>query len=532
MPKVPISEQQVELQPARAPGIDLPNAPAAAFGGGVAQAAEKLGNAVTNLGTTVGEHVIQMEHEKRDKETVDAFNDFVRTEQDELLSAETDDDGKPKGLLLRQGDQAAGSTLEYDRNFKIKKESAASRFTWQSQNDKLQEMMDARHNSTRETIIRNEAAQNRESFKTTFEDSSKLAVADAANSRTPDDLNSRIDQALEIQTHGLRVIGAGEATVQLQSQKLVGDMTKSAIVPVLETDPKAAQAILDGVKGKIGAETAAEIQKAIDTKAFENTKIELWNQAKGLRLSDGSFDTAGAQKLVDGSDLPADKKIEAFSFIRTMGAVQDTQVKDQRAAADRNFTNDLIKQHQQGLPFPEALKLAGQNAFDDTDRIKKEQEVVSLYTAKADPFDTWLEKQDQGTKLAWEDVKNRAETKYSASSTTTLPGGEVVKQRDAFMTEMKRAALGKSPDEIRQIMTEKMKNVVITPHWFWNSTGSAWKLDAARRNANADKLSLLKKTYGENLVNRAQSTLTLRGILPTPENIKAAIDAIPKDQPQ
>lgn len=533
-PRVPVYEREVErTTPTRAPATPLPSAPSGAFGGQLADATQNLGNAVQDAGTKMMNHVIELRAQERQKKLLDADTKLQAEMDARLYSADDDDDepGKPRGYLNRTLDNAKGSLDSYRQWGTSKRDEFVASFEPGVEQERAESLFDRRAQDYERRIVEHEAVQMRQSQDASLNANLQVRAAAAANAK-PDEVIDNFMGGADTLRERLQWKGTPDDVITVEVQKYALATAKSALANV-ERDPVGAQQRLNLMRPHLAADDFQALQGVVNSQLFEVKKQAIWQQARGYRLADGTFDTARAEKLVFGLDLTPKERVEAFGFVRSMGAVEDAQLRDQRAAADRAFTNTIIDQQKAGIPFADAYRLAGKSGYDEADALAKQKEVTDLYTNAANPFDKWLQKQDVATKLAWDDVEAYAKANFKSSATVTLPGTEEkVSARDAFMTEMKRAALGKTPDELRRILKEKTADRIQPNGRFFGlfdkNLGEGWQVDAAKRVENSEKLSCLEEVYGAAIVAEARRRLANapRPIPATPDNLKALIDKL------
>jgi hypothetical protein len=524
MPRVPTLNPQVQPRTTVIPESPLsPSPDPNAFGLPQAQARERRGSSFVRMGDVVAQHAIRMQ-ERRDDEQVLLNHAAFQKDLQNLLLDDTEDNGKPKGILARKGYQARGGTIELDDAYENLKEKYLENVGTRAQKVKLLQLMRGSYMADREGVIRHEAEQDRINFTQVLDDDLKTGVDKAALIGDPAALGAAIATAHGVLDAGFKHLGRDPKTTAAAKQNLSGQMVEASVSSVIDRDPAAARAIFETYKDKIPGTTAAKLQSALDGKALNDLQFSTWDQVKKFRLADGYMDKDRALGYVMGLDLPSDKKEKVMGFVQTMSNVANAQLKDERDAKDREFLNQLIKNHGEGVPYETAIRLASDFSFDQKDRFDKELAITELYTSKDNFYDRILEKQSVAQKLAWQQIELLAESKYGTKE-KRIPGyDKPVKLKDAFLLEMKRSVLGKPPEEMMKVAQDKLKDVVINQGWFSDDTETAWKIDQDIRTQNAAKMLQLRQTYGAAAVQQAEAFLHGRGAILSPDNIKAALD--------
>ena len=530
MPRVPVLEERVAIGAPNVPVKQPLRPPAEAFGADVQAANARLGQQIQKTGQVAFDHVLEFQQRADEQAAIELQNKFQIDLQGQLTSTENDKDGTPKGFLSRKMNQAAGSTIQFDEAARAVKKQYLEAAPGPTQRARLNQFFSAHLTNAREQVIRHEAAQGRAAFDSSFKASQDLAIGAAAGLADAESVGRAITAAQQSAGPAYRHHGLGEAEISAANQELAGKITESALTALIERDPKAAQDVLNGNKASLSPLVAVKMQTVIEGKMIHDQQAAAWDAVSGFRLSTGEMDIAKVHKYVDGLEVPEERKAKIFSFVHSMSNVANAELKSQRESAEREFTNNLVTQHSKGLPYQDALAQAARFGYDATDIANKQNTVTELYTGKVNSFDTWINKQPEATQGAWSYAEETIKGKYGTTQKRVPGYANPVKLADAAITELKQDALGKTPEQIRELVNKKLEKVVIKPGWLWDTKGEGWKVDAGLRQGLAEATSLLEKDYGAARVGQARTYLMRNSIPITPLNLKKILDQLGADQ--
>jgi hypothetical protein len=527
MPKVPVYQPQVQtrtetaIQPVEAAPVE------AAFGANVQAATERLGEQVQKTGSVLGNRVIEMQQREDDKALLQTQAAFQADLQNTLNNPETDENGRPKGYLQRNLASAQGSTIEFDQLAPQLKQKYMQMAKGPAMQLELDKALSTHLMTARDQVSKNEGNQLDADFKQTAAATLDAIPGQAARLEDPVHVADFIKVGQSNADIIYKRLGYSPQQIEFAKEKLAGEALKAAVAGNLETSPVKARAILEANKGLIPNNIdniQTTLDKQIDGKIIHDQELAVWDQVKGRRLSNGMIDIEAGQKYVNALTVSAERKQQLMTSVRSMASVADTEMKQKIEANDRDFTNSLISAQSKGLPYQDALILAAKHGRDATDIAQKQKDVTDLYTEKTNAFDTWIKKQPEATQAAWAYTEETVKGKYG-NSVSDVPGyPNKVNLAAAALTELKQDSLGKSPDQIRSIVNEKMKNVVVKPGWLWDTKDTGWKADAGLRQGLSVATSQLEKDYGADRVSQARLYLTRHQVPITPRNVKAVLD--------
>lgn len=551
--KVPTYEPQVgirTLNTAEAPAAQRP--PAAAFGGDVAEADQRVGQAVAGLGEKLAQRVVERQQRDQEQEVLAADTEFRKALQGVLSSPEVGADKRPKGLLNRNLGQAKGGTVEFDSSYAELRRSFLESVPTPQQRAALAARMDSHYVSSRDLVVRHESRQGEEDFKSSLDLNLKQRVSDAAAATDPAGLNQAIDEAVRVQAEGGQRLG-----VKTDGRQLAGDMAKTSISAVLDQDPKRAADLLASVREKLPPDVAASLEQAIDGKKLADERLALWDnlsreRAQFMTLPDGGWDLTAMRGAVLALDVPAEKKEKMWDYVKSRA--NEDQVIRARAdqANDREFFNAAIQAKERGLSFDQALKLSsGFGARDNYDIAQRQEVVKKLWAGPSvtDPqtyvaiwervqaggsskreidaafnagaltpsdyrglreqfFKAQVEGDNPAAKLAWDRVKNLAEEKFGSDK----------KSRDGFLYVMQAERTGKKPEELLEIAQQRLSK----------DPGIGWK--GVLQRMDEQSIQRYRQDLGGQLAEprlNAIQSLAAHGKAVTPESIDTVLKKYP-----
>lgn len=518
--RVPVYEEQVAVRPA---SIQTPRlaAPApAAFGESTERAGEQIGQAVQSLGGALAKTFIARQQMDEEQQVLSADTDFRLSLQKSLYDQDQDESGRPKGVLNRSLGQARGSTVDLDSAYVTMRRSYLENLPTERQRIALAARMDSHFTSTRESVIRHEAAQDREAFKSSVEANLKQRVADASGISEPELLVRSIEDTGRVQGDALAKLGAGEDQVKLARQSSASDIAKASITSVLERDPQRAKELLAAARPSLSPAAADDLQKAVDGKLFSDKQVGIWGSLSAgnkLKLSDGNWNLGALEEAVMSGpltkDLTADKREKVWDYVRSKANEDLVARARSEASNDRSFANAVLQAKSKGASLDEALKITGGFSIDEYDQAQKVTVVKKLYAPSeaSDPstyMSLWERVQvgsvgkreiDSALNLGmintgdWrrlrEDLFNgitlgrSPEVKQTWERVGLLADqqfGRNKKKKDGFLYEMQESARGKSAPEIWKLANDKLKDVPRD----YAIDKPRWQEDLARRDAD------------------------------------------------
>jgi hypothetical protein len=327
MPKVPVLSPEIRPQvtPEVSPAPMRPPPPGA-FGGDVAQAAQRQGDAVQQTGDVIWQRM--MEHQEREnaQQNMDVQTQFQKDVQNTLINPELDDNNMPKGLLNRSLNQAKGATVAFDQQAVQLKQKYMGMVASPVQKQQMNTILSTHLTAARESVVSHEAQQTQKAFDDSFQANMKQTVGSAANIADPAMLGKYIDAAESAAEPGWKHAGLGGVDVDHAKKGYAAEIVKSALTPLLDRDPKAAQSVLDANKDRLTPLDVAQIQNQIDLKHAEALGASFWAEAKTHHTATGEVDLAFAEHLVESSKLPQEIKDKALSYVHSRATFANAEL--------------------------------------------------------------------------------------------------------------------------------------------------------------------------------------------------------------
>jgi hypothetical protein len=529
MPKVPTLNSDIPSRatPAFQPEQPL-RPPAGAFGGDSGQAQQNLGQSMQRTGDVVMDQIIkhqEREDEQRDLELQDHAQQQI---QSMLVNQEVDENGVPKGYLSRQLNHAKGATLDFDSQAEEIKKSYLDAVTGQNQKKRMALIIGNHLTNAREQVIRHEAQESEKAFQNALESNLKTTISNAAGLVDGESVQRAIESLKAQSSEGYRHLGIDPAgpVAAGKNMDLSAKLVESAITPLLENDPKAAQKVLDANKDQITPLDAVKIQATIDGKIIHDQQASAWDAVKGNRLADGNINMAFAEKYVTSLKLPQDRKDQILSYVHTRASIANSELKQQQEATKRSYTDQLVSDYTK-VPIEVAFARAAKTGLPPTMIAELQNEATSLYQNPSLRFETWLSKQPEATVGAVEASRQAIEGAYPTTKMGVVSDSKV-NLRKAAMTELEQQWIGKSPSQIRQITADSLKSVETGQRWYWfNPTETSWRLSAENRASEDLRVGQLEKQFPEAFA-KAKAKVVKDGAPLVYDNLKAVMDKMTK----
>lgn len=290
--RVPQAEQSVGIDAINAPEIKAPSAVPGAFGEDVAVAVQNAGKAGLQAGTALANHIATENYWRAQATIADSSLKIKNQFQDMATSTEpmttfkpgnapsntgpytppsTSQDallGQPKGYLNRMGFNAGGSTADFIAKTQPIKEQFLAPYR---KDPRLLAEATSRFNTVYESyynqVSGHEAVQYRQGMNNTFNAQTNSTIQSTAVATGPDSLLAGIEQVKAATAQQYKYKGADDASIELATQKNIGDAVSKAVVSKLQStgDLGQAQAMLDVVKDQLPADRYEKISSMLAT---------------------------------------------------------------------------------------------------------------------------------------------------------------------------------------------------------------------------------------------------------------------------
>lgn len=281
------------------------------------------------------------------------------------------------------------------------------------------------------------------------------------------------------------------------SKTFIG-MTQSMVA---NKDFKTARGFLKANQDKISPPSSRiTLENEIKQGEIYSIVQQVSEEADSMRLSNGDIDKTRLNDAVKGMKLPPDQEYAVMTHVDRLAAVDHAERIQRDAANQTEFVNKLIEAQSQGVPYDQALKLASQYGKDAMTVAQFQADVAKVYASPQDKFSSWITRQPQATQTAWAQAESMVAKKYPTNLTWDIGGNRVSAQKEA-LAELKTAVLGKNSDQIRDIATEKLKDVP-NPNAFtlfgvglWNRTKPSLYMDAEKEQMIGEAYAKIEKDF-------------------------------------
>lgn len=520
MPRVPTYERQVRSQPL--PGARLSSgAPIEAFGGGQANALPALGEFAKGV-----QGIIQEEFQKANRVQLTAY-------QAELAAWETESLYGQNGVFSRRGDKAFSAPEDTREAFDKFHDGLEEKYATNA--DLRRAISEAK--LTRWADIERGVQKHVAVERKRYDDESHEAfLINERNAAIASDDLLRIGQSIARSHDQIEAHGAGRPREAIEAEKLeASSKIHLGYVKRLLDDDKAPLAqtyFKDNAHGITEADRDV-IQDHIENGMALHLGNQAWQALSKYRLADGMPDESRMRKeLYADESLSEKQKKQTWDFVKARAGEARVDRLQAIEANDRAFMNEIITARKQGVPLPEALKLAQKRGFDPYDRLTKENAAKKMYSTavQSNPAiwltayervesgaatieelntlhdknelstDDWMKLRksliDQKLRGGSPEVKQTreriailAEEKYGANK----------KKRDAFLYEVDQAARGKSAEEMFKIANDKLK-ADASSGILWSNP--QWQTDLRKRDAEMLALGKAYEDLGKDVVTQ------------------------------
>ncbi len=538
-------------------GVPTPHVEAeapSASGAGVWQAAEGIGKGIEQIGTDVARYTVYQQRIQARQDAYDRATSYAQG-LDQTLNGEG-------GLLTKQRGDAVGilhgrDDVSMDKNGNpVLQDGSLDPNSYIAQEAKLREkaldglsgqeklsvsrLIDTHATAGFNAVLKHEATQT----KLAQVDSINAHIGALANSFAVDPSSPNamkaMQQAQQERMELSKFHGEDPDVQQARGQSVADQFATAMVNANIENKPDVARDTLEKMKDQMSADKYGELKSKVDGKWIDMKKSAVAQQTLQNPKNfnpDGTVNYGAVDEQAKqlAATLPAGEQEHILDEVHKQAERQNAAVKQNQEQSDTKFSNDVLNAQRQGVPPEDAFaKLIKNGSFaSDTDRQKKTAIFQSVYTKAPDAMakveDAILKQPDQ--KLTWDWVNKIAATKFGNNS-EVLPGDEAAgiktPLREAFVSEMKRQYLGKSPAEVRAGVMDAVKDVTVKPGWLWDTKKPLWQVTRDQYNLDLDKRAALSKKYGELMTSTADAYLKNTGQADTPEAIRAKIEEAKK----
>ena len=508
--RVPIMSP--EITPQATPSMPTPEImrpPPEAFGGASAEARQKLGDQEQQTGDVVFQRMMEHRDREMNQQNLDIMTQTQTHIMDILKNPELDDNQMPKGFLNRQMNLAKGATADYDQKFTALKQGVLSDGSLSPiQKMDLNRMITASGIAGREAVVSHEAEETQKAHAASLQSGIQSTVAMASNITDAKVLGRLADESTKPGSpidKGWDNAGTDPKLKPAMKAGFTDELIKSALVPLNENNPDAAQKLFDGVKDRLTNQAANELQNTITGKKMDQTALQAWSWAdqNARRGPDGTIDRAVLDEHIRSMNLPPNIEMHVMTMADRRSSVDGSEIMKNKAENEKDFMNKLTVGVSSGkLQYPDAIRLAYSTGGSPVEIAAREKTVTQAFTHNEMAFPMWLSKQNDEVRGAVESSKQQIEAAYPSKLQSIMKQGAT--------TELERQWLGKSAAQIRQTTSDMLKTVVTqkNPWYMPDKKDTAWKVSAGER-AQFDA---------------ARDRVTQDGQAPTEANIRAAME--------
>lgn len=392
--KVSTYEQQVTRQPV-SPNLNPdPNA----FGANVAQATQQLGNITQNVGQLIDKRRLEQQQEKDFMQVLEFHTQMLKDMDDLSYNPELDENGKPKGLMKREGKNADGATVDFDKRAEEIRLKYAGMLKGENQQIQFAKLFKGTYDSTRSQVIKFEAAQNRAVKIQTINDTVIQLVNDAAkNPLALMDTADKINAIIKVSY--TQIAGSSEESIRVDQQKYVGQATVGAVQNLLDKgNYKDARILADKVKDKVDGVTWEKIDTAINTGVWNNEK----DATSTVLVSKYGEDISKGDKEIKAMGLTAEKQNELLETYHNH-VIQFRQEKSAAQEAQMDWHYTKIEKAGNGLAAMKYIDGLSQRTPDELQmKVNLKTMAKQLYpelsadgsSVKTDPNSYWQLRED------------------------------------------------------------------------------------------------------------------------------------------
>lgn len=363
MPAVPQYNPQVSMDVPNMSTPALQPIPEAAFGENKAAALSQAGESLERVSNALLSHQVYREHIQQRADVAEQYSQYSQDMNNFLYNpTETQVDGPSNnpnnptqkittttGLMQRQGIAAQNNTEAY-RTFQTAQaqkylDNAGSPF----QREMLQRLIDNHDDSTFRNVAKYESQQVQKHIQGTADDAYGNVMDQAYKAQSADDVVKGVESSLP--TVGPLYADTKGLTLNAVRQSAYNQAAENAVNGNIETNPMQAQKIVSDLaaKGLIDNATQVKLNKQLDGKLLADHADAVWKtDAPQFRRADGSYDTEGFQKLVDGMDIPQAQKNVIFDKVKANMSASEANQKQAQANDTYTAWNQAAAMKQQG----------------------------------------------------------------------------------------------------------------------------------------------------------------------------------------
>jgi hypothetical protein len=404
------------------------------------------------------------------------------------------------GIVAARGKDALPATIKHQNDFRKDMNDISEGLTNDIQKGAFKRVaydMDTRLNTF--------GMQHADNEMTKFTNQSHISylnnlITQGTKQWNPDDLSKIMRNGLDAIDGNVQYNGQDAQTAQLKKQEFMDAISTKAVTEGMLNDPvhgvDAAKKFMEGQGKELSEDVKQKIETKIQEQVVSNTAVKVWGKAQYSRNADGTVNLADALKIANSvKGLDDDEKASVAKFVTANVEATNKAIKEDHSASERGFYDKLLAGQSKRQPLEYGIKLATQAGWDEKSRSEFQETAMKLYTGKVDNFHTWAPKQDEATQAALRIAESQIKAKV----------GRDKDMLNGLMTEFRQRALGKKPEQIRQIPTDMFKGVEIPGKWWGTNTVPTWQLSVKGQAQYAEDKAKLDNYFGADNVEAARA---------------------------
>ena len=527
MPIVPINQTRVQTKTANVEALKLGTASKEAMGNDIASAQDKLFQSVASKTDAVANYYVEEQNKESEKKALKAATDASDELQRNLYDQSLDEEGKPKGIMLRRLGQVGDATIDYDKVVEEINNKYSSSLS-DREKEKFSISFGTQGRAFRDNIAKHEVSQKRADFDNVFETQKKNQINNASTAINDDALSELIGSTQLTVESALKTKGLDSESIALQKSEVVNQMIQANVLNKYEVDPDGAKITLESFKDSVTPEFYQKLDKVVEGKRFDTLRSTMWDSSfKNMKLSDGNINLARVEKSIKESKFTPDQQAKLYDFAQAK-AGELRQQKTQLAAAENDsFYNDFAKTKARNVPLEEALKVAGKHGGDAWDVSQREDFIKKAYSTpvKTDPevyLATWEKVQDgvitkeelrdtwKNNNISNDDFEALSKDLFKRQSTgegdkgmdrIKLLAAEKFNQydkleKDQYLYEMAQATRGMKPEQKLAYAQDALQKVVTSTGTLWDTKKPKYQVDLMKRDANSEAWGAIYNDIG------------------------------------
>ncbi|HBF39770.1 MAG TPA: hypothetical protein DDW50_20960 [Firmicutes bacterium] len=253
--QVPVYERQAQIQPIN-PNPD-------AFGVNIAQANQQLGQTTSNIGQLLQQRAKELQQQKDTQKVLEAETQMRQEIDGVLYSQDTDENGRPVGIMNRTLANANGVTQDFKDQIEQIRQKYSRMVPGEEQQTQFDQLYKSMYDSNMNMVVRHEAQQGQASREQTTQDNINQKIKDAASN--PYSLVDSIANINAIVKVTGDYNGDTPDSIKFNQQASSGAAALKAFESLFQKeDYKGAQGLFDKVKDYLPGDVADTIKTKID----------------------------------------------------------------------------------------------------------------------------------------------------------------------------------------------------------------------------------------------------------------------------